>query len=359
MKRLKKVLVLGFVVLIAGLAEAADIYVPGNYATIQAAVNAANPGDRIYVSAGTYTEAVYVNKGIALVGKGTPTITASGISDTNTVTFDGNATNNASISGFIITGAPSGYRGISCNNGSQTITNNTISGNDYGIYCFFSFPSITNNTITGNGIGIYCWYSSPSITNNTISGNSYGIYCYSSLGTITNNIITGNDYNGIFCYSSSPTINYNCVWNNGSGGSNNYYGCFAGSNDTGKELEAEKKRQNIERLSKEIGISKEQYLWLKHPIGNLSGLSKVKVKNFDLEEKGFITIYVEVDNKEEKVNIAYNNDSPKDTIYKIKGVFYTKDPSVIIAKWGKRVLKAIKEKKVFIGQSISLIPQAT
>ncbi|MFH0774619.1 MAG: hypothetical protein V2A53_03880 [bacterium] len=50
-----------------------------------------------------YTEAVYVNKRIALVGVETPTIIAGGFG--NTVTFEGNTTNNASISGFMITGA--------------------------------------------------------------------------------------------------------------------------------------------------------------------------------------------------------------------------------------------------------------
>ncbi|MBU1262014.1 hypothetical protein KJ640_03580 [bacterium] len=240
--------VLGVLVVMPLLAEAADIYVPGNYTTIQAAVNAASNGDRIYISAGNYNEAVYVNKRIALVGVGTPTITAGGLGNTNTVTFDGTATNNASISRFRITGATGRYywtngNGIYCNFSSGTITNNTITGNDYGIYCSSSSPSITNNIITENGTTSIAYY-------------------------------------GIYNYSGTPIIDYNCVWGNGSGGSNNYDGCFAGPNDTGKELEAEKKRQDIERLSKEIGIS-----------------------------------------------------------------------NVIITKWGKRVLKAIKEKKVFIGMT--------
>ena len=65
---MKKILVLGMI-LVPVLTEAVDLYVPGGYATIQSAVNAANSGDTIYVSAGTYNEAVYVNKGIALVEK--------------------------------------------------------------------------------------------------------------------------------------------------------------------------------------------------------------------------------------------------------------------------------------------------
>ncbi len=69
---MKKILgclaVLGLV--LGARAEAADLYVPGSYTTIQAAVNAANKGDTITVSAWTYTEIVTINKGIFLVGAG-------------------------------------------------------------------------------------------------------------------------------------------------------------------------------------------------------------------------------------------------------------------------------------------------
>ncbi|MEW6102857.1 MAG: hypothetical protein AB1630_03415 [bacterium] len=43
-------------------------YVPGSYVTIQAAINASANGDTIYVSAGSYPEAIYLNKNIALIG---------------------------------------------------------------------------------------------------------------------------------------------------------------------------------------------------------------------------------------------------------------------------------------------------
>ncbi|MFH1562096.1 MAG: right-handed parallel beta-helix repeat-containing protein [Nitrospirota bacterium] len=198
------------------------------FTTIQAGVNACPVGGTVSVAAGTYIEAVYINKRIALVGAGSnsTTITAQGISNTNTVTFAGIATNNASISGFKITGATwdegsdeiSGA-GIYCTNGSPTITNNTILGNDCGIACEESSPSITNNTISGNGgVGIYCENSSsPTITNNIITSN----------GT------TSSNYYGIYVYSGNPgtpIIDYNCVWGNGSGGENYYY-CNAGTHD--------------------------------------------------------------------------------------------------------------------------------
>ena len=178
MKGLSKVLVLGILgmSLLPVLAEAADLYVPGGYATIQSAVNAANSGDTINVAAGTYNEAVYITKGIALVGAGSnsTTIAAQGLGDTNTVTFNGTATNNASISNFTIMGATGDYpngRGITCSNGSPSITNNTISGNKEGIICDSSSPSITNNTISGNKYdGINCYSSFPPLVTTMFGG---------------------------------------------------------------------------------------------------------------------------------------------------------------------------------------------
>ncbi len=180
--------------------------------TISAGVDACPVDGMVSVSAGTYNEAVYINKGIALIGVGTPTITAQGLGHKNTVTLDGTNTDSASISGFSITGAngTSSYgNGIYCKNAAPSITNNTISGNDWnGIYCdYYSSPAITNNTISGNDWnGIYCdYHSSPAITNNTISENDWnGIYCdYSSSPAITNNTISENSKDGISCNNSS------------------------------------------------------------------------------------------------------------------------------------------------------------
>ncbi|MFH1098057.1 MAG: right-handed parallel beta-helix repeat-containing protein, partial [Candidatus Desantisbacteria bacterium] len=209
-----------------------------NYTTIQAGVDACSVGGTVSVAVGTYTEEIYINKRIALVGVGSPTIDPP--ANGNAVTFDGTSTNGAIVFGFKITGATGSWpngNGIHCNNGADpSITNNTISGNsNHGIYCDYSSPTITNNTITGNNYrGIYCSSSSsPTITNNTISGNRYdGIYCSSS-PTITNNTISGNTYHGIRCdYSSFPIITNNTISGNSSNGIDCYYSSPTITNNT-------------------------------------------------------------------------------------------------------------------------------
>src|SRR5262245_60459403 len=65
--------------------------VPGDYPTIQEAINAARPGDTVQVRAGTYKESLTINKEIALVAqafdqadptKNTTTIDGSGQENT-------------------------------------------------------------------------------------------------------------------------------------------------------------------------------------------------------------------------------------------------------------------------------------
>ena len=114
------------------------------------------------------------------------------------------------------------YYAIYCqkNNSSPSISNNTLTNNDNGIFCTNnSSPVITNNTISNNNVrGISCSSSTPTISNNTIYNNGYtGIWCTSSsFATIMNNTIKNNNY-GIRCSQSSASINNNIVNNNGVG----------------------------------------------------------------------------------------------------------------------------------------------
>lgn len=71
----------GAVFTISVMAKPDIIRVPADYLTIQAAINAASPGDIVLVTSGTYYEHVTINKPLTLIGE-----------DRATTIIDGNGT---------------------------------------------------------------------------------------------------------------------------------------------------------------------------------------------------------------------------------------------------------------------------
>jgi parallel beta-helix repeat protein len=215
-----------------------------NYISIQAAINAADPGDTIEVHSGTYYEHVNVNKQLILKGVGTGSgkpVVDSGGNDSvitlsaNGITFEGfTVTNSGNLYGGVgikvtsnnntITGNTASNNGYSiclndsCNN---TISGNNASNNDYGIYLNDSCNnSITGNNASNNGYGIYL---NDSCNNNTISGNIVsnnvgGIYLNDSCNnSITGNNASNNGYGIYLRYSCNNTITGNNASNNKDG----------------------------------------------------------------------------------------------------------------------------------------------
>ncbi len=236
-KLLEFVVVLVLIMGIGIKTEAADIYVPGGYATIQAAINAATSGDTVLVDAGTYTENINFS-GRAITVKsvhGTASTIIDGNKAGSVITFSSGEGGNSVLDGFTVTNGQAVYNGggIYCKSSSPLITNCFVSNNlavsgGGGIRCESSSPQITNCTISSNnatnynGGGIYCKsLSSPIITNCFISNNlangfGGGIACDSSSPQIINCTISNNlpVYNGggIDCDSSSPTVVNSVLW---------------------------------------------------------------------------------------------------------------------------------------------------
>ncbi|MCP4579972.1 MAG: T9SS type A sorting domain-containing protein [candidate division Zixibacteria bacterium] len=106
------------------------LYVPAEYASIQAAINASSDGDIVLVAPGTYTENIdFLGKRIQVTSSGGADVTTIQANNGSmaVVYMDSGEPKGAEISGFTITGG--GYSGIFCNNSSPTIRDNIIEDN--------------------------------------------------------------------------------------------------------------------------------------------------------------------------------------------------------------------------------------
>lgn len=163
---------------------AADIVVAqngsGNYTTIQEAVAAAGPGEVIYVKAGTYREALMIEKrgGIRLLGAGPGSAIVDAGGEYAALTLAGS---DCRVEGFTFTGASS--HGIYIRDGAHQVGRCLIVGNgDRGVY-FSSFggkPSarVEFCTVADNGVsGIYVpqGSSETAVTDCIIAFNGRGI----------------------------------------------------------------------------------------------------------------------------------------------------------------------------------------
>lgn len=227
--------VIGFSALVSGgTAHATMRSVPGSYPSIQAAINAAQNGDEVVVSAGTYRE------NIEIVGK---YITVRSLSDASQTIIAGNpgktpvmiqnvpyrVGGTARLSGFKITGgyAPDGQGGgiTIANNADPIIDSNIIENNQSvahggGILVFNnSNPHIRNNSIRNNhavqfGGGIFVVKnSSPTISENYIQFNSVSSASIPNGGSSGGGIYLEDDTSNLNA-RSKPVVVQNDIRNN-------------------------------------------------------------------------------------------------------------------------------------------------
>nr|QNO56995.1 hypothetical protein MGAOFDBH_00012 [Methanosarcinales archaeon ANME-1 ERB7] len=203
--------------------SSAVIYVPGDYATIQGAVDNATAGDTIIVRDGTYLESVKVNKRLTIRSENGPanTIVESpeGVNDhVLTVTAD-----YVNINGLTVKNATGkneagqyNYAGLYISAHHCNIRDNLAMNNAYGFFLSESNKNtLINNAASGRiGDGIYVTNSnSNTISNNTVKLNHrYGIRLYSSHNnTVRNNNVSNNAYGIRLGGSHNNTIEKNNV----------------------------------------------------------------------------------------------------------------------------------------------------
>jgi len=224
--------------LLPSLAHAATLNVPAQYATIQAAVNAAASGDTVLVAAGTYSGAG--NRDIDFGGKNLTVTSSAGAASTiidcgGYKSTDGSGNHRgfyihsgetaATISGFTVkngyetdiqgvndssNGNGGGICIVNTTTGTITLTNCTVSGNT---------ATFDGGGVYGDGGGVYSENNhgtgtdTITLTNCTVSGNNTqnggGVYNenennYNTI-TLTNDIIYGDTGGEVANVNGSPS----------------------------------------------------------------------------------------------------------------------------------------------------------
>lgn len=199
------------------------------YATVTAAIKAANTGDTVLVSAGLYREKnLIIAKKIVLKGTGYPVLDGEKKYEVISI-----KTNGVVVDGFRI--IHSGVSSIEDMGGIKiydsrdvVIKNNILEDTFFGIYVQYGKHCIIeNNRITAyaleeqqSGNGVHCWKSdSLQIIGNTVSGHRDGIY----FEFVTNSVIWRNTsfrnirYGLHFMFSHNDAYISNHFTHNGAG----------------------------------------------------------------------------------------------------------------------------------------------
>lgn len=195
MRRISYLLVL----IVAFSVPAALLKVPQEFSKIQTAIDKAESGDTVLVSAGIYYESVILKDQISLIGQSALSTVLRGNKKSPVI----RAADKAQI------------KDLTIENGSK------------GILCENVIPSIHNCIIRDNkGTGIHCLVALADISNNVVLRNDWtGIFCESTRSiksSIKHNIIVENGYCGILLAGNSEVLIQNNVLYN-----NKQYGIWA------------------------------------------------------------------------------------------------------------------------------------
>lgn len=219
-------------------ALAADLHVPGGYATIQSAIHAASDGDRILVAAGVYPETIlWIGKDLHIIGAGTElTIIDPGMSGGTggsgmileivpaTARLEGLTIRHGSAGGGFGGGL---YLAASSPTIADCIFENNTAGFGGAVYhgdgsraTFIDCTFIGNNA--SFGAAIYAIAADPRVINTTFINNTalFGgaLAVENSRADIINSIFTGNSATlsggGVYNLAGSALFIVNSVFHN-------------------------------------------------------------------------------------------------------------------------------------------------
>ncbi len=218
--------------------------VPRDYPTIQAAIDAAEPGDTVRVAGGTYHEAVKLRAGVCLLGAGAKhtTLDAEGAAIN---LIDLSSAPGSVVAGFTLRGvaqaagcarpddpfACSGnwYRAAvylggdnwydPTNDAPPLVINNVFEDNDVGAMFYWRGVSVLrNNVFVHNRIGFVAnhFQDRTLVANNVFVDNAeLAIGNQAAYLDIYDNIIVGSNLGVLFQYIQTGHIACNVFWNDG------------------------------------------------------------------------------------------------------------------------------------------------
>ena len=172
---------------------------PADFHTIQEAINAASPGDTIYVNNGTYYEQVVVNKSVSLIGEDKiATVIIANLTDYAVYI----SANNATLSGFEIQNFI--WNGIFLNHSSNSV----VSKNVITAWVAIRVEGGSGNHISDNRVlrpysCIFYGLILENSDNNVVTGNYLDGSCHTSLtlSNSHNNYIASNYLSNHLLYS--------------------------------------------------------------------------------------------------------------------------------------------------------------
>src|SRR5260370_27858784 len=137
MRRPAYVVMMVFAAFVAAAANGVTIYVPGDRATIQQGIKAAQNGDTVLGAPGTYLEHLdFIGKAITVTSSGGAVVTVidgGNVFDTPVVNFSSREALTSVLSGFTIRHASASFgAGVSLLGASATILDNVFDSNSQG-----------------------------------------------------------------------------------------------------------------------------------------------------------------------------------------------------------------------------------
>jgi uncharacterized repeat protein (TIGR01451 family) len=210
---------------------------PTEYVTVQAAVDAAGPGDVVKVAGvcmgasarGGVRQQVYLDKSLTIRGGYTVTNWMASDPETNRTTLDAfgqgrvlyiSGDVNPTVEGLHVTGGDAPWGGgVYVIAATAIVSNNLVFGNTAsdggGLYLSESAATLNGNTVSSNtasyGGGVYLYSSAATLSANTFGGNvggvgGGGLYLDRSDATVSENILIANiaDYGGGLYLDGSP-----------------------------------------------------------------------------------------------------------------------------------------------------------